>query len=537
MTSRVATLRLAPLFLAAGLVAQTQTPPTPTTPQNPAPTETATVTKAATLPDLGPPAALPDGAPKHLARIDRNGLRAHVYWLADDAQKGRYTSSKAQAETAKYVAEQLQKLGLKPLGDKQGFVQSYPLFSLALEPSTQLQFGTERIVDHFAVLPGMGLDKLQLAGKFSWCGHGRADELPNSLKGRIPIVVFDKQPRGTGVAGDMGAMQRYTEIAKRLAKADATAGVLVLLGDPASLGNVLNYQGLSPDHPSLGYDSKGRAANLATTLFVIGGTSAERLLQAFGALDDQGLLREPTTKDKVTGKLVIAVKEGKTYASNVIGLLEGKSRKNEAVVFSAHHDHIGQRVDGDVFNGADDNASGTSGLLEIAEAFAKGGERPARSILFVSVSGEELGLFGSQWFSEHPTWPIEQIVADVNIDMIGRCEAKDGKTVIQITPSFGHEKYSSIARDAAKLAARFGVLLTSGDTYYERSDHYNFAKKGVPVVFFCDGEHPDYHQPSDSADKLDYARMETITRLAFWTGWQVAEAKARPSEIGKQADW
>jgi Zn-dependent M28 family amino/carboxypeptidase len=198
---------------------------------------------------------------------------------------------------------------------------------------------------------------------------------------------------------------------------------------------------------------------------------------------------------------------------------------------------VGLRVDGDAFNGADDNASGSSGLLEIAEAFAKGGDRPARSIVFVSVSGEELGLFGSRYFSEHPTWPLDKIVADVNIDMIGRCTEQDGKTVIQITPSFSHPKFSSIARGAAQLAKTFGVLLTSGDQYYERSDHYNFAQKGVPVVFFCDGEHPDYHQVTDSPDRLDYPRMETIARLAFWTGWQVAEAKDRPTEIGVQPGW
>ena len=157
--------------------------------------------------------------------------------------------------------------------------------------------------------------------------------------------------------------------------------------------------------------------------------------------------------------------------------------------------------------------------------------------MFLSVSGEELGLWGSRYFSEHPTWPLDKIVADVNVDMIGRCAEQDGHTVVQITPSFQHEKYSSIAQGAARLAAKFAVTLTSGDQYYQRSDHYNFAQKGVPVVFLCDGEHPDYHQVSDSPDKLDYARMETIARRAFWTGWQVAEAMDRPVELGARADW
>jgi hypothetical protein len=517
------------LALAASAIAQAP-PQAPTA----APTPTAA---APALPDLGPPAALPAGAPKHLQLIERSGLRKNVYWLADDARQGRFTSSRAQLETAKYVADQFSKLGLKPLGDKRGFLQSYPLEQLALDPATSLQVGTERIADHFAVLPAQGLDKLALAGRFVWCGRGRDDELPAALDGRIPLVVFDKPPRGQGVGGDLLAIQRYVDLANRLAKRQAAAAVIALPGDPGSLGNVLNYHGLMPDHPRLSTGGDNRGAHCAVPLFVVGGPAAEKLLRALGALDESGGVRDAPKGELPAGRLLLAVKSGPASACNVVALLEGRNKKAEAVVFSAHHDHIGLRLDGDAFNGADDNASGTAGLLAIALAFSKGGERPARSIVFLSVSGEELGLWGSRYFSEHPAWPLDKIVADVNVDMIGRCAVQDEHTVVQITPSFQHAKYSSIAQGTARLALQFGVQLASGDQYYQRSDHYNFAQKGVPVVFLCDGEHPDYHQVSDSADRLDYARMETIARLAFWTGWQVAEAKDRPTELGVQTDW
>ena len=157
--------------------------------------------------------------------------------------------------------------------------------------------------------------------------------------------------------------------------------------------------------------------------------------------------------------------------------------------------------------------------------------------MFLSVSGEELGLWGSDWYAAHPTWPLAQIVADVNIDMIGRPGTGDDLTQMQITPSHQHPKFSSLVRAAVALGDRFGITFTSGDQYYERSDHFNFAKHGVPVVFFCDGEHPDYHQVSDTADRLDYVRMEAIARLAAWSGWQVAVDKARPQELGKQPGW
>jgi Zn-dependent M28 family amino/carboxypeptidase len=257
------------------------------------------------------------------------------------------------------------------------------------------------------------------------------------------------------------------------------------------------------------------------------------------ALDAEGKPAEVASNDKATAKLTIVTKvDDKAAGTNVVAVLEGTSKKAEAVVFSAHHDHVGRRLDGDVFNGADDNASGTAGLLEIAEAFATGGPRPARSIVFLSVSAEELGLWGSEWFASHPTWPLDKIVADVNIDMIGRAGGEPGGPIaMQVTPSFEHAKYSTIVRDAFGLAERFHIVLTSGDTYYQRSDHYNFAKNGVPVVFFCDGEHPDYHQVTDTADRLDYERMEAVARLAFWTGWNVANDKARPRELGKQPNW
>jgi Zn-dependent M28 family amino/carboxypeptidase len=158
--------------------------------------------------------------------------------------------------------------------------------------------------------------------------------------------------------------------------------------------------------------------------------------------------------------------------------------------------------------------------------------------VFLSVSGEELGLWGSDWYGDHPTWPLARIVADINIDMIGRAGGADGEPIaMQITPSHQHEKFSSIVRDAVALGQKFEIAFTSGDTYYTRSDHFNFARRGVPVVFFCDGEHPDYHMVTDTADRLDYRKMEAIARLAFWTGWNVANAKAKPKNLGVQPSW
>jgi len=216
---------------------------------------------------------------------------------------------------------------------------------------------------------------------------------------------------------------------------------------------------------------------------------------------------------------------------NVIGTMTGTTLPNEIVVISAHYDHIAG------CQGADDNASGSAGLLAIATAYANAKTRPRRSIIFLSVSGEELGLWGSQFYADNPTWQLDKIVANINTDMIGRSGPESGPQEVTVTPSYRHVKYSTIVRASVSFAKELGMSFTSGDKYYARSDHFNFAKKGIPVVFFCTGEHEDYHQVTDTVDKLDGAKMQRIARLAFWTGWHVASADKAPSGLGRQPHW
>ncbi|MGC6488957.1 MAG: M28 family metallopeptidase [Planctomycetota bacterium] len=480
-------------------------------------------TGGAPLPDLGPPAPAPAAAPAGTATIERQRLREHAYWLADDARGGRHTASQGQRDAAEYVAARFKELGLKPLGDRRKYLQHYPIERLVLHKSTALRFGDHRVGDEgFAVLHSSAKDKVSLKGKLLHCGNGA--QLPSSLKGRVPVVVLDRGATRGGVGGDLQAVQRYVQLARRLRRAGAKAGVVCLLDDGGSLANTLNYRGLMPDHGVMSFGQPSRPP-VQLPLFVLNKAHSDALLEHM-----QG--------DKATATLKLQVtSERKARAANVCAVLEGTSKKSQAVVISAHHDHVGTRLDGDRFNGADDNASGTAGLLALAEAFAGADARPARSIVFLSVSGEELGLWGSAYYADHPTWPKDRIVANVNIDMIGRAGRVGDKLQMQITPSFSHPKYSTLVQGAVALGEQFGVAFSSGDTYYQRSDHYNFAKQGIPVVFFCDGEHPDYHQVTDHPDKLDYAGMEAVTRLAYWTVWQAADAKGTIRELGPQQGW
>ena len=224
-------------------------------------------------------------------------------------------------------------------------------------------------------------------------------------------------------------------------------------------------------------------------------------------------------------------------SENIWAFIEGSEKPNEIVVISAHYDHVGTK-DGEVYNGADDDGSGTSALLELAQAFQiakKEGHGPKRSILFLHVTGEEHGLHGSRFYSENPLLPLENTVADVNIDMIGRRD--------EIHPNTNNYVYiigaNRLSSDLDFVCAIMNQKYVNLDLdyrfndpkdpnhFYERSDHYNFAKHGIPAVFFFNGVHADYHKKTDEPDKIEYDALSKRAQLAFVTAWELANRKDR----------
>ncbi len=224
-------------------------------------------------------------------------------------------------------------------------------------------------------------------------------------------------------------------------------------------------------------------------------------------------------------------------SQNIISFIKGADYPNEYVYITAHSDHEGV-IDGEIYNGADDNGSGTAAVLEMAEAFNKAvvdGYRPKRSIVFLHVTAEEVGLYGSRYYSENPIFPMENTVATLNIDMIGRVDErhKENENYIYI---IGSDKISTeldfIAQKAnnqftnLNLDYKFNAD-NDHNRYYYRSDHYNFALKGVPVIFFFNGEHEDYTKPTDTADKINYPLLTKRTKLIFATAWYLANSQER----------
>ena len=229
--------------------------------------------------------------------------------------------------------------------------------------------------------------------------------------------------------------------------------------------------------------------------------------------------------------------DGINNSQNIIAYIEGSKFPDEYLYISAHSDHEGV-INGQIYNGADDNGSGTAAVLEMAEAFSqavKDGHRPKRSIVFLHVTAEEVGLHGSRYYTENPIFPLDNAVATLNIDMIGRVDDRhiDNENYIYL---IGSDKMSTELHFVAQKAnAEFTNLNLDykynddrdPNRYYYRSDHYNFAQKGVPVIFFFNGEHADYTKPTDTAEKINFPLLQKRTKLIFATAWYLANAKTR----------
>ena len=458
------------------------------------------------------------------ATITEDDIRRRIGIIADDSMLGRDTPSPGLEKTAAYVASQFERFGLRPGGGNGTYFQRYEISRRRLDAAasylaftvgsttSRATFGDG--VRLMSGIPGNGpiTGPVYLIG-----GKGVLDaRIPAEVDGRIVLLVLDFAE----------AAPNTRAITTAFGGRSPLAVVVVSNRDPAAFGR-LARAGSSP-RPVLG--SAGRAPvfevrddALAQALRAAGVALATTRAGSMGAR----LLSAATMTIDVRDEVLETAS-----APNTIGIVEGSDPilRDEYVVYTAHMDHVGVRagVSGDsIFNGADDDASGTVGVIELAEAFAQPGAAPRRSIIFMTVSGEEKGLWGSQYFSEHPTVPIGRIVANVNIDMIGR----NWKDTIVVIGKEHSDLGATLARvNAAHAELRMTAIddLWPEENFYFRSDHFNFARKGVPVLFFFNGTHPDYHQPSDSPEKIDAEKEARIVRLLFHLGQEIGNAAQRP---------
>jgi len=344
-------------------------------------------------------------------------------------------------------------------------------------------------------------------------------ESAGQLKIRDKVVLFVPPPKA-----NPAGLQRVLRV---LFLGGSQA--LVILGDADSATFASSVPKRYPERTVIGQPS-----SRPVTLQVQAGAVKNALSAAGVDLDAVRQASSPVFRELPRLQVSIQIKDTITSAltaPNTIGILEGSDPqlKKEYVVYSAHMDHIGitpGRADS-INNGADDDASGTVGVVELAEAFSRPGARPKRSLIFLTVSGEEKGLWGSDYFASHPPVPVKQIVADINIDMIGR---NWPDTIVAIG-----KEHSDLGATLERVNAAHPELgMTAIDDrwpeerFYFRSDHYNFARKGVPILFFFNGVHEDYHEVSDSPDKINSEKEARILKLLYFLGQEVANATQRP---------
>ena len=479
--------------------------------------------------------------------INKEDGYRHISTLASDEFEGRETGEPGAAKAAEYIRKQFEDLGLKPpvngryfqkVGLKEKTVSSRNI-SLNGQP---LEFLRDYIIGDYSGDQTVFKD-------FVFVGYGIAsdkyDDLSGiNLAGKVAIIL-PGEPRANGKYLITGTDQpsEFSSNGSKTAALLAKDPALIITVSPNIAGYSL--QRAAFDEPQLILTEETEVNTIAVTpeilnkLLAITGKTVEDLRNA---ISETG---KPATLN-FTAALNIDVNSNykNIEAHNVLGYLEGsdKKLKDELLIITAHYDHVGVSENGDVFNGADDDASGTA-VLEIAEAFMKAkkaGKGPKRSILFMPVVAEEKGLLGSEWYSEHPVFPLKNTIANLNIDMIGRVgyEYKGKPDSANYVYVIGSDKLSTTLKEINENANRQNTKMTldykyddpnDSNRFYYRSDHYNFAKHNIPIIFYFNGVHEDYHKVTDEIHKINFDAWEKRTKLVFYTAWELANRKERPA--------
>ncbi len=491
--------------------------------------------------------------------IKADRLSNWLHFIASDAMAGRDTPSQGLDVTAEFLKMKLSRWGFKPAGDNGTYFQKMTLKVESIGPANNsIRIGDESYTlnSDFLRMGGNGSANAEMV----FAGHGWMVRSKNidayrgvDVKGKI-VVLYDEgipsranlTPTPAGVTSSDLSGTKGTDWADPVTYASQSgAAGIVLVASPganSAWGQLRNFFSRG------GMYVEGLRERPASNLPVV---------MVSSRVGDTILTGQPAGRESSkafaidrTISLAAGVTTETKYTQNVVALWEGGDPvlKNEMVAIGAHYDHVGvnPNVPGDdkIFNGADDDGSGTVGTLAIAEALAMSKVRPKRSVLLVWHAGEEKGLWGAEYFNKFPTVDIKKVIAQLNIDMIGRSRAP-GDTNEKNKDLTGPNEVYIIGSEM--MSSTLGAVTKGTNDAYEklqynlkyddpkdtnrfffRSDHYHYAVNGIPVVFWFSGVHEDYHGPGDHADKIDYQKLEKITRTIFLTMWKLADLKERP---------
>jgi hypothetical protein len=484
--------------------------------------------------------------------ITKAGLQKQLSVIASADMEGRETGTEGQRKAAAYIVSQFKAMGLKPAPGTDNYQQYYAVgYDTLLNSKLTIDGINLMQGKEYADETALNNNGTVAASEIIFVGYGISDAnyddyAGKDVKGKI-VLFFGSEPKKQDGSFIVSGNKNYSSwtypggLSQKAATAKQKGAVAAIIINT-------NMDSITPNYAKTSLKSNMRlikAGNETVNCITVGTGKGKSILGE--ALSDT-LVMKAKNKETLNG-ISFSKKAQISYsfneqqvtvnASNVAGFIEGTDKKDELVILTGHYDHLGMR-NGKIYYGADDDGSGTCAVLEMAAAFAKAkadGKGPRRTVLFMTVSGEEKGLWGSEYYSEHPLFPLDKTSVDLNTDMVGRIDT-ERKTADSLNYVYviGHDKLSSelpIINEAANTK-NTGLVLdylfddpNDKNRIYYRSDHYNFARKGVPILFFYDGMlKSDYHQPTDTIDKIYWDLYEKRVRMIFYTAWEMANRNA-----------
>jgi hypothetical protein len=491
---------------------------------------------------------------KYAQEVTKADMVKHLSILASDEYEGRETGTEGQRKAAAYLVKQITSFGLEPLPGQTSLEQE---IAFTKERWTTVASSTSaKTFKHlwdFCAFPATNTDWDTSFDEVVFLGYGIQDDAYNdyagaNVSGKL-IMVYDGEPTNAAgvsyITGTVEPSDWSSDFRKKFkaAKANGAAGILIIDKDIKNRIST-NRNRMLNGRMRIG-KGENPGTNYAPNMFIsstmaqdILGKKGKKVIKARKGIEKSGKPKSVSVKTNISFDFE---KETRTLiGSNVSGMITGSDPvlKEEYVFVTAHYDHLGKRGES-IYNGADDNGSGTTTILEVAESMAKAkreGNGPKRSVVFIWVSGEEKGLLGSAYYVNDPIIPFDQTIVDINVDMVGRVDKKytENPNYIYV---IGADKLSQDLHDINESVNQgyhnLALDYTYNDEndpnrYYYRSDHYNFARNNIPVVFFFNGTHDDYHMVTDTVEKINFDKMEKIGQHVFYLTWEIANRAQRP---------
>lgn len=488
------------------------------------------------------------------ANVKGETIREIVSALSADEMQGRGTGQPGGDKAAEYLADRFAKLGLKPLGNKSSYLQPIKFREFEFSPETSLKIGNDtlKLGSDFVATPPYSGDK-NASGSLVFIAYGLISNIPKrddlagvDLKGKI-AVMLQGPPRSVRKS-DWKKAQAGLDILRSLVSRGVSGIITIAHGREehpyAEIADYLTRRQIEPaDEPEM--------PPFLPPFLAVSDQTAERLFanssvtrqQALAKAEGEGFVPFDL---KQSAKVIVRTKKGKGVGHNVVGLLEGSdpALKAEALVYSAHYDAFGLSSDNRIYHGAADNGLGVGEMIAIAEAFAKSSTKPRRSIIFLGLTGEEYGGYGSDYWVRNPTWKIKQVAADLNFDGMGT----EVYGPVKVLVGFGAE-HSSLGTVLDEVAGAMGLKVIPDpmpdEKAFYRSDHYFFVKKGIPGLMMLGApegetkvwtarmkqwEKTDYHQPTDIIrPEWNWDGPRTIAVVGVVMGWRLANAQQMPA--------